>query len=226
MPGYDPGGRCGALGATLDLGSHLTARTEALVDEVARPQRGERVVVEIEPLALANDTRCPIDADRREVGELSRLVFRSGLDAVEVLHPHDEVEAGRSRREPGDERGPQIAEVEIAGRRWREAAAHVSILPTSSNVRQRCRPPGGRRKVLRTTSPTRSGSRLDRRSRMEVILARDGATCVWCGRTSGRLVEATTEHVVPRIKGGPSWLENEVAACRRLQRETWASNAE
>ena len=29
------------------------------------------------------------------------------------------------------------------------------------------------------------------------------------------LVEATTEHVVPRIKGGPSRLENEVAACRR-----------
>ena len=28
-------------------------------------------------------------------------------------------------------------------------------------------------------------------------------------------MEATTEHVVPRIKGGPSWVENEVAACRR-----------
>jgi hypothetical protein len=51
---------------------------------------------------------------------------------------------------------------------------------------------------------------------MELILARDGTTCVWCGRVVGvGLVEATTEHVVPRIKGGPSWLENEVAACRR-----------
>ena len=51
---------------------------------------------------------------------------------------------------------------------------------------------------------------------MELILARDGATCVWCGRAVGEgLVEATTEHVVPRIKGGPSWVENEVAACRR-----------
>lgn len=28
-------------------------------------------------------------------------------------------------------------------------------------------------------------------------------------------MEATTEHLVPRLKGGPSWLENEVAACRR-----------
>ncbi len=28
-------------------------------------------------------------------------------------------------------------------------------------------------------------------------------------------MEATTEHVVPRLKGGPSWIENEVAACSR-----------
>jgi len=51
---------------------------------------------------------------------------------------------------------------------------------------------------------------------MELILERDGSTCVWCRREVGTgLVEATTEHVVPRIKGGPSWIENEVAACRR-----------
>ena len=51
---------------------------------------------------------------------------------------------------------------------------------------------------------------------MELILERDGATCVWCARdVDTARVEATTEHVVPRIKGGPSWLENEVAACKR-----------
>lgn len=51
---------------------------------------------------------------------------------------------------------------------------------------------------------------------MAIILERDGPTCVWCAReVATGLVEATTEHVVPRIKGGPSWLENEVAACRR-----------
>lgn len=51
---------------------------------------------------------------------------------------------------------------------------------------------------------------------MALILERDGHACVWCGRQlEVGLVEATTEHVVPRIKGGPSWLENEVAACRR-----------
>lgn len=51
---------------------------------------------------------------------------------------------------------------------------------------------------------------------MALILERDGPTCVWCARMLDEgLVEATTEHVVPRIKGGPSWFENEVAACRR-----------
>ena len=55
-----------------------------------------------------------------------------------------------------------------------------------------------------------------RRQRLELILERDGATCVWCGcEVDTPLVQATTEHVVPRLKGGPSWLENEVAACKR-----------
>lgn len=54
---------------------------------------------------------------------------------------------------------------------------------------------------------------------MAVILERDGPRCVWCRRGLGDgLVRATTEHLVPRIKGGPSWLENEVAACARCNR--------
>ena len=51
---------------------------------------------------------------------------------------------------------------------------------------------------------------------MALILERDGRACVWCGRElEVGLVGATTEHVVPRLKGGPSWIENEVAACSR-----------
>jgi hypothetical protein len=38
---------------------------------------------------------------------------------------------------------------------------------------------------------------------------------VWCRRTFGHLVRPTTEHLIPRVKGGPSWIENELAACRR-----------
>jgi hypothetical protein len=56
---------------------------------------------------------------------------------------------------------------------------------------------------------------LARAERLAAVLERDGATCIWCGRGFDALVHPTTEHVVPRVKGGPSWLENEVAACRR-----------
>ena len=58
-------------------------------------------------------------------------------------------------------------------------------------------------------------AQANRSQRLEQILERDGPTCVWCGRRFEGLVRATTEHLVPRLKGGPSWLENEVGACRR-----------
>ena len=58
-----------------------------------------------------------------------------------------------------------------------------------------------------------------RAERLVAALARDGGTCIWCARPFGDLVAPTTEHVVPRVKGGPSWPENEVAACRRCNAE-------
>lgn len=58
-------------------------------------------------------------------------------------------------------------------------------------------------------------TQLPRALRLRDTLERDGATCVWCGRAFGRLVLPTTDHLVPRVKGGPSWPENEAAACRR-----------
>ncbi len=37
---------------------------------------------------------------------------------------------------------------------------------------------------------------------------------MWCGvEFDRRRVWATTEHLVPRVRGGPSRIENEVAAC-------------
>jgi len=56
---------------------------------------------------------------------------------------------------------------------------------------------------------------LDRAARLRAAVERDGPTCIWCGRAFTDQVATSTEHVVPRVKGGPSWLENEVAACRR-----------
>jgi hypothetical protein len=58
-----------------------------------------------------------------------------------------------------------------------------------------------------------------RATRLRAVLLRDGDTCIWCGRRFEGLVRPTTEHVVPRVKGGPSWFENEVAACRRCNSE-------
>jgi 5-methylcytosine-specific restriction endonuclease McrA len=58
-------------------------------------------------------------------------------------------------------------------------------------------------------------AQLGRADRLAAILDRDGARCVWCGRSFSALIRPTTDHLVPRVKGGPSWLENEVAACSR-----------
>jgi hypothetical protein len=55
--------------------------------------------------------------------------------------------------------------------------------------------------------------------RLVVALDRDGPYCVWCSREFGDLVRPTREHVIPRVKGGPSIPENEVAACARCNRE-------
>jgi hypothetical protein len=58
-----------------------------------------------------------------------------------------------------------------------------------------------------------------RRERLLDALERDGAACVWCRRPLGpHSPDLTTEHLVPRLKGGPSWPENELAACRGCNR--------
>ena len=58
-----------------------------------------------------------------------------------------------------------------------------------------------------------------RAERLRSAAERDGARCVWCGRACTGLVRPTTDHLVPKVKGGPSWLENEVVACGRCNRE-------
>ena len=49
-------------------------------------------------------------------------------------------------------------------------------------------------------------------------MARDGDRCVWCGTHLGP-GRASLEHVVPKLKGGPAWPENEVPACRPCNRK-------
>lgn len=58
-----------------------------------------------------------------------------------------------------------------------------------------------------------------RADRLTHALERDGERCVWCARPLpvGHR-DASLEHVVPKLKGGPAWPENEVAACKPCNR--------
>ncbi len=58
-----------------------------------------------------------------------------------------------------------------------------------------------------------------RAERLLAAARRDGEHCVWCRRPCTGLLRATTDHLVPKVKGGPSWLENEVVACGSCNRE-------
>mmetsp|Transcript_6301 Transcript_6301/g.9693 ORF Transcript_6301/g.9693 Transcript_6301/m.9693 type:complete len:200 (+) Transcript_6301:192-791(+) len=58
----------------------------------------------------------------------------------------------------------------------------------------------------------------NRKERMEMILDRDGCTCVWCRRPID-IKTATTDHLMPKIKGGPSWIENELASCSKCNKQ-------
>lgn len=56
---------------------------------------------------------------------------------------------------------------------------------------------------------------LPRDGRVAEIARRDGCSCAWCGRVLDTgSPAATLEHVIPKLKGGPAWIENEVIACR------------
>ena len=61
-----------------------------------------------------------------------------------------------------------------------------------------------------------------RGERLAAARRRDGDSCIWCSRALTGAVAATTDHMVPKVKGGPSWLENEVAACLAVHQEEHA----
>jgi hypothetical protein len=58
-----------------------------------------------------------------------------------------------------------------------------------------------------------------RAERLRLAIERDGFRCVWCARPlqpGDR--DASLDHLVPRLKGGPAWPENELAACSSCNR--------
>jgi len=65
---------------------------------------------------------------------------------------------------------------------------------------------------------TEANHDLPRAARLTAMLEADGQ-CVWCRRSLRRGDRlASIEHVIPRLKGGPAWPENEVPACRACNR--------
>ena len=62
--------------------------------------------------------------------------------------------------------------------------------------------------MVAVTAPGSTPPDLPRRERLLAILLRDGAECVWCRRplAPGER-DLTLEHVIPRLKGGPAWLD-------------------
>lgn len=55
---------------------------------------------------------------------------------------------------------------------------------------------------------------LDGGGRLEVLMEEQAGVCVWCGfDLSKPNARPTRDHVVPKIKGGPTRIENELASC-------------
>lgn len=83
-------------------------------------------------------------------------------------------------------------------------------------MKKRVRSAGGERDAGPVSEGAEPEARqLSRPERLALALRRDGEFCVWCARSLPvGSVDASVDHLIPKLKGGPSWLENEVAACR------------
>jgi 5-methylcytosine-specific restriction endonuclease McrA len=59
-----------------------------------------------------------------------------------------------------------------------------------------------------------SNRQLPPAERLDVLLERGEFRCAWCGYDLTKSnARPTRDHIVPKIKGGPTRLENEVASC-------------
>lgn len=67
---------------------------------------------------------------------------------------------------------------------------------------------------------TRDTRQLSPQARLEHLLEIGGNRCAWCGYDLSKPnARPTRDHVVPKIKGGPTRLENEVASCGSCNRQ-------
>lgn len=66
----------------------------------------------------------------------------------------------------------------------------------------------------------RDARQLSPQARLEHLLELGGSRCAWCGYDLEKPnARPTRDHVVPKIKGGPTRLENEVASCGSCNRQ-------
>src|SRR3954452_18025031 len=108
----------------------LPARAVAGVHETAVLQARQRLLVQRDALRLPHHRPVPVEPDRREVRELALLELRPHAADVQVLHPHQKTRPRGSGEEPREQRGPQVAEVQVARRAGCEAAVrHASTVP-------------------------------------------------------------------------------------------------
>lgn len=57
-------------------------------------------------------------------------------------------------------------------------------------------------------------------ARLDHLLELGGGRCAWCGYDLAKpSARPTRDHIVPKIKGGPTRLENEVASCGSCNRQ-------
>ena len=114
----------------------VAAGAVALEDEAARVQRRQGGLVRAGPLGLDERLVIPVDADRLQVLDLA--LGGPGAFPVDVLDTQDETPPGRARPRPREDRGAQVAQVEVARGGGRESSG-VRHAPS---VRGRGRLPG------------------------------------------------------------------------------------
>ena len=104
-----------------DVGPRAVARIEQTV--AVQPRDG--LLVEPHPLRLAHDRTVPNQADGAEVVELPPLNPRPHPRAVQILHAHQEARPGGAGEKPGQERVPQVSDVQRTRRAGGDASGMV-----------------------------------------------------------------------------------------------------
>ncbi len=104
---------------------NVAAGAVALEKAAVGAQAADGVVVMGLPLTLTRDPAVPGKPDGGELTELDGL--HAGTDPVKVLHPQQEAPAGRTGKQPGQDRGPEVSHMQFAGGTRRKAArSHCS----------------------------------------------------------------------------------------------------